>query len=180
MNTTTIWYSMATSGEAPARIWPVIIPGSWTTPTVIRPLTVGIIAARTAERTIGCTASGPEKPRASMASISSVRTRRSDCRRSPASAALVIALPRIIPAIGMTYCGSYHGWTRTTTAITHPSVIAVETTIAVAAISYRPGMGFFRRETAAWVATSVIAISTSATQYHRPAVKTDARMTPTR
>jgi len=79
------------------------MPGSCTRPTVIIPFTVGIMAARSAARTIGCTASRPEKPRASRASTSSARARRSPCRRSPASAALVIELPRIMPAIGMMY-----------------------------------------------------------------------------
>src|SRR5207249_650314 len=86
---------MARSGEDPARIWPVIIPGSCTSPTVIIPLTTGIIAARSAERISGCTASRPEKPRARRVSTSAARTRSSPCRRSPARAALVIELPRI-------------------------------------------------------------------------------------
>ena len=102
---------MATSGEEPARICPVIMPGSWTRPTVIIPFTVGIIAARSDARTSGCTASRPEKPSASLASTSSLRARRSPCKRSPASAALVMELPRIMPAMWMMYCGSYHGRT---------------------------------------------------------------------
>src|SRR5258705_7708147 len=40
MKTTTSWYLMARRGEEPARICPVIMPGSWTRPTVIMPLTV--------------------------------------------------------------------------------------------------------------------------------------------
>ena len=94
------------------------MPGSCTIPTVIMPFTVGIIAARSAVRAIGCIASRPEKPSASRASTSSARTRRSPWRRSPARAALVMALPRIIPAMGMMYWGSYHGRTCTMTAMT--------------------------------------------------------------
>src|SRR6266436_10328284 len=66
------------------------MPGSCTSPTVIIPFTVGIMAARSDARTIGCTASRPEKPRANLASTSSARARSSPCRRSPARAALVI------------------------------------------------------------------------------------------
>ncbi len=54
--------------------------------------------------------------------------------RSPARAALVMALPRIMPAMGMTYCGWYHGRTRTTMVITYASVAAVDTESATAAI----------------------------------------------
>jgi len=110
------------------------MPGSWTTPTVIIPLTVGIIAARSAARTSGCTASRPENPSARRASTSSRRAKRSAWRRSPASAALVIEFPRIIPAIGIRYCGSHHGRGCTTTPITYVSVAAVEIESAAAAI----------------------------------------------
>jgi hypothetical protein len=44
-----------------------------------------------------------EQEQAAMMATASARTRRSPWRRSPARAALVIALPRIIPAMGMMY-----------------------------------------------------------------------------
>ena len=39
---TTIWYLTATSGDTPDRIWPVIIPGSDTTPTANSEFVIGI------------------------------------------------------------------------------------------------------------------------------------------
>src|SRR6185436_13047344 len=102
------------------------------------------------------------------------------CSRSPASAALVMEFPRIIPAIGITYCGSHHGVGRTTTPMTYASVAAVEIVSAAAAIQYTPGMGLARRETAAWVATAAITTRITRTQYQRAALKTAARIRPTR
>jgi hypothetical protein len=52
--------------------------------------------------------------------------------RSPA--ALVIEFPRIIPAIGIRYCGSHHGRGCTTIPITYVTVAAVEMVRAAAAI----------------------------------------------
>ena len=46
MNMTMIWYLMAKSGEEPAKIKPVIMPGNCTSPTVFIESTVGWIAAR--------------------------------------------------------------------------------------------------------------------------------------
>ena len=60
------------SGEDPARICPVVMPGNCTSPTVIMPFTVGIITARSAVRAIGCIASRPETPSARRASTSYV------------------------------------------------------------------------------------------------------------
>src|SRR5262249_22453306 len=98
---------------------------------------------------------------------------------SPASAALVIELPRIIPAIGMMYCGLYQGRTCTTTPITYASVAAVETVSASAAIHAAPGSGFLRRDTAAWVATPVMTPRIMRTQYQCAAAHTAVRMSPT-
>jgi hypothetical protein len=45
MHMTTTWYRAATRGDDPARICPVIIPGSETSPTANSVLIVGIRAA---------------------------------------------------------------------------------------------------------------------------------------
>ena len=50
MNMISIWYFTASTGGAPASIWPVIIPGSDTRPTTVIELIIGIIPRRTASR----------------------------------------------------------------------------------------------------------------------------------
>jgi len=45
------WYFIASTGSTPARIWPVIIPGSATKPVAAMALMVGIIPARMALHT---------------------------------------------------------------------------------------------------------------------------------
>ena len=117
LKATTIWYRMASSGEAPARIWPVIMPGNVTMPTTIKPLTVGISAARNACLT-GCgEACWAVAPSAQEASMSAVRAAIALARRSAAMAAACIALPMIIPQSGIRYCGLYQGVTRTTSVL---------------------------------------------------------------
>ena len=46
MNITRIWYFTASTGGAPARIWPVIIPGRLTIPAAAMALIIGITPVR--------------------------------------------------------------------------------------------------------------------------------------
>jgi hypothetical protein len=63
--------------------------------------------------------------------------------------------------------------------ITYASVAAVDTLRAVPAIQPPPGSGFPSRDTAACVATAVMATRIATTQYQRAAAKTAARTRPT-
>ena len=111
----TIWYFTASTGLAPARICPVIIPGRLTIPTTIIALMVGISPVRMACWTIGRAASQRVAPRARSASTCWRRAVSSPPSRSRPSETPLSVLPRIIPSRGMAYCGVYHGSTRTMT-----------------------------------------------------------------
>ena len=92
------WYLTAPIGSAPARIWPVIMPGSAITPAADMALMIGIRPARSARRAASPSAverSAPSARRASIATRSrdAVVTSESNARLTP-----VMVLPRIMPS----------------------------------------------------------------------------------
>jgi len=133
MKTTTIWYSMASSGDAPGGSVRHH-PRELHQPTVIMPLTVGIIAARTRSAPSAAPRRGRRSrgratppPRPSGTEIGLETVARQRRARHGVAEDHAGDRDRVL--------GSYQGRTRTTTPITHASVIAVDTVIAVAAIS---------------------------------------------
>ena len=64
-----IWYLTASTGSTPAKIWPVIIPGSDTSPAAAMLLMVGINPARMASRTTPRMASEASAPSINCASM---------------------------------------------------------------------------------------------------------------
>ena len=70
MKVTIIWYLMASMGEAPARIKPVIMPGRETMPRVLAESMVGTMPVFMASRIISMEAGRMSAPRASLLSTS--------------------------------------------------------------------------------------------------------------
>ena len=119
MSITTIWYLMAVSGSEPARIWPVIMPGRETRPTVIRALMEGIMPALMTSRRmvvggflVGCAQAEGEFD------LIALCLRRSEKRRSRAMVMAFMELPMIMPPRGMKYWGVYQGLAWTMAAVT--------------------------------------------------------------
>ncbi len=73
MNVTIIWYRIAINGGVPARIRPVIIPGSETMPRVFVESIVGTIPVRMESRRISMDAGRISAPKESLASTSFLR-----------------------------------------------------------------------------------------------------------
>ncbi len=96
-----IWYFTAETGDSPARICPVMMPGSVTSPAADMVLTIGSIPRRTASRINGRIASRNVAPRASCASIAARSRVTAESSASSESEAALSALPSMIPASGM-------------------------------------------------------------------------------
>lgn len=91
------------------------MPGRLTTPTTDIWLRIGVMPARTAVRAALRAASQRVPPSARMVSTWSRVATSSPVMRSSASPTPVSVLPRIMPMIGIAYCGVYHGRACSTT-----------------------------------------------------------------
>mmetsp|Transcript_19187 Transcript_19187/g.53720 ORF Transcript_19187/g.53720 Transcript_19187/m.53720 type:complete len:216 (-) Transcript_19187:280-927(-) len=110
-----IWYRLASDGSAPARIWPVIMPGMDTSPMTAIMFTVGIMALVRAFWTTDFVASARLAPRASSSSICSLEDARSCKAVLRPTDTPEVALPSSMPSTGMIDCASHKGLSCSTT-----------------------------------------------------------------
>ena len=94
------WSRTASSGRAPARSIPTIVPGKKTTPVVFVESIRVIMPERRLRVTAPRAASPAVAPSASVASIWFLLPDTSSASRLSATAAAVIALPMTIPPTG--------------------------------------------------------------------------------
>ncbi|ACU71290.1 hypothetical protein Caci_2372 [Catenulispora acidiphila DSM 44928] len=105
MYITTIWYRIATSGDTPARINPVIAPGRLINPTTLVESNVGISAVRNNSRRCGAKAAVALSPNESRASIAARCPRTSATMRDNVTPVAAIDPLTTMPPTGTTTRG---------------------------------------------------------------------------
>ena len=166
MSMTTIWYFAAATGSAPASSWPVIMPGNVTMPAADMFASTGVMPAPMAALSDGAAASPGVAPSATSENISSARASRSEKRRSTATATDDMALPMIMPTMGITCRALYHGSAWMTPSTTMKPMAVDDTSSDKNTERASPGMRFLTRDVAIWVAATTMAASTSPTSHH--------------
>ena len=105
-------------------------------------------------------------PRATSVNISSERDSRSANSRSMATAVADMALPMIMPAMGMTWRALYHGSAWITPSTTTKPTATDEANSDTNTAGHRPLRELLTRDVAICVAASTMAPSASSTNHH--------------
>jgi hypothetical protein len=175
-----IWYRIAKTGELPARICPVIIPGRNTMPIPIIALIVGRIAAVNASWAYCLAAAAGVAPSIRAVSIFETLARMLDVKRSYPKAIPVMELPISIPVIGIKYCGRYHGSTaRMTNRKKRTDVNVPRKREPIITIRNRRGVGTFTRAKTLWIANPSIIRKIAAVIHGFGLMKTHSKIYPT-
>lgn len=138
------------SGETPDNICPVIIPGNDTKPTASNILVIGISAALSAT----FLASSKGTPNFISAS-----------KRSPAKLILFMQFAKIIPAMGITVLGAYHGLSVSTPCVVNMRTVTPPNNEAYTALKYSVFRGIAISLSAIQLAVASIKLSNVITMY---------------